>query len=367
LVYSRQLVMRVAAGLTGAFLLIWSLDKTVQARSAKADAATAPRVAAPSNSPKSALPNDNLQEAGPNASGSTIKSTNAIIQFAIEGTTVTEVYQSGDTLSSREVDSVVFSYSNQWWRLETAFREGYHPRIPEGALEGQVASYERIHGGVSVLNVNLRSFIPYAWLQGDLYPDEFPPPENSNSFLSWLTLCPKPTLPFLSNSTMRRLISADFLRSPQNVGTFGIKNGPGNYFVSELNITNNGIEEVYDGTFRTNSPPFDHGHYEFQYQVLATTNWNGLIIPSSSILHKFGPTRNATARDEVRTMLTSTFVMSSIRGGDLPDPQIGANQVLVHDYRKAKYREEPTTFTWTNENYIPPAVTITQSIKGPVR
>lgn len=153
---------------------------------------------------------------------------------------------------------------------------------------------------------------------------------------------------------MRRLVSAEFLKDPQNEGQYGLKYGAGNTFISELCITNNGVIQVGMQAIRKELPPFDRGHFEFEYKVLETTNWNGVVFPLRSIFRKYVPTPGATNRDNVLVAVITQFQVKSFRDG-IGRPLIDPPKLIVYDNRLSNEPgREPVKYLVSNGQWLAP-------------
>ena len=238
--------------------------------------------------------------------------------FSAVGTVLNEVYQqaglSSPTYSLEE--SVCFSYSNGWWRVQVKYKNGALPGVSPLFLAGNITDCERIPGGVRTVTMRLPQKVKGdLWLPADAEPIAFPPPARNNLLICWLSLCPNPQLPFLNDTMMRQLVSTEFLRDPQNEGFYKLRYGPNNRFVSELCITNNGVIVVGHGRTMKLAPPFDRGHLGLEYRVLETTNWNGISFPLKSILRKYVAMPGATTPDQVYAATVTRFGIESFRLG----------------------------------------------------
>ena len=132
-----------------------------------------------------------------------------------------------------------------------------------------------------------------------------------------------------------RLISAKFLKDPKNQAEYALKySGPGNVFLSELCITNDGVVPIHDGTLRKMPPPFDKGYPEFEFKVLETTNWNGLVFPLRSMLHKYVPLPGATNRDDLFPSVTARLNLESFHAGfERPEVDLTRSKLIANDNR----------------------------------
>jgi hypothetical protein len=278
--------------------------------------------------------------------------------FTAEGTLVTEIFQNAKLPipTARSEESVTFCFSNGWWRIELKYKSGFDPYIPPSSLEGKIDTCETLKEGVRVLTGFAVLPKPDAWQSADVFATPFPPPELVNLLTCWLTLCPNPVLPIISESRMRRFVSSEFLRDQANEGQYRLSYLPGNVFISQLDITNNGlISTSLNKTGRLN-PPFDKGHLELEYKVLETTNWGGIEFPCKSILRKFVPMSEGSDANSLLVCLESQLKIDSFQA-DIVKAQIDSNKLklLAYDNRMAKLPEQqPVTYIVTNGNWPDP-------------
>jgi RNA polymerase sigma factor (sigma-70 family) len=223
--------------------------------------------------------------------------------FSVKGTIVTEVYQQDTVVPSSSIEeSVSFTHSNGFWKMHLKCERGYHHMIPTVSLLGNTTDCENEPSGIRMVTSHTPPFRADALVPVYEYQLDFPPPERNNLFLCWLTFCPNPKLPIISESTMRRLCDSDFLNNPDNQGTYEsqfCKNAP---FLQTLCITNDGtLLRTSSQPARKEQPPYDHGFLEFEYRLIQTTNWKGMPFPIKSTIRKYGPKRYATDSGQVRT------------------------------------------------------------------
>jgi hypothetical protein len=281
-----------------------------------------------------------------------------IAPFTAEGIILTETFKaaSGPAPASSFEEAVTFSYSNRWWRIELRHKSGFHPKIPPSALEGKIDNCETISGGVRVLTSYVSLPKPEAWLSAHAYPTEFPPPDRVNLLTCWLTLCPNPSLPILGNGLIRRLISSDFMTSAENQGLYSASYLVGNNFLAQLSITNNGTIPDSESTTRKLIAPFDEGHLELEYTLLASTNWQGLEFPLKSTLRKFVPRRDGTDKSSIFECLTSRLWVNSFRP-ETSAPQVDPRKlrVIVSDGRVADVpKGKSIQYAITNDHWMDP-------------
>src|SRR5204862_8115122 len=91
-------------------------------------------------------------------------------------------------------------------------------------------------------------------------------------------------------------------------------------------------------------PPFEQGHFEFEYKVLAAAIWNGVSIPSSSILRKYVPLPDATSSGDVCAAVVTQLKVDSIHAGAWR-PSIGQRKLVAYDNRLPKgSKQAPAIF-----------------------
>ncbi len=185
----------------------------------------------------------------------------------------------------------------------------------------------------------------------NVYPIAFPTPGDRKRILAWLSFCPHPPLPVIDGKKMHRFIfvpmggiAVDLLNHPQNVGDYTASYlQPGGMFLSELNITNNGVS--VDITFdkggnpevevRPSAAPWDKGFLGFQFEVLETTNCNGIAFPIRTVLRHFYPTYNSKMPDELYMAGISELVVKriSFAASDLANRKPAPSILLADDFR----------------------------------
>jgi hypothetical protein len=289
--------------------------------------------------------------------------------FTAGGTVSLQLFlKAGATNATKKTEKeVYFSYSNGWWQIELKKEKGSFQSgdkaLPKGPsaeqMAGAITDCRNISDGVRYLLTGRKqqemAAVSNVWLSAFLESTTFPPPEMSDLFLCWLTLCPNPELPVNAGNKMRRLISVDFLKNPQNQGEYTLQHlAPDNVFLSELCITNNGTILMRDGSLMKLLPPFDKGHLEFDYKILETTNWNGVMFPLRSVLHKYVPLPGATNREGLFAALESRLSIGSFQVG-VESPEIDLKKskfvVMVHDNRLPHLPgREPIMYVVTNVN-----------------
>jgi hypothetical protein len=292
--------------------------------------------------------------------------------FTAKGTVLTEVSRldadSTNILMSIE-NEVFFSYSNGWWRIELEYKSGSFQTFAGSAMDvspkqlaGNLVDCRNIPDGIRYVvthrNDPDRIGTTNIWKMALLESTKFPPPENNDLFLCWLTLCPNPALPLIDGNKMRRLISVGFLKDPHNQGEYALQYlAPDNVFLSRLCITNDGTVPMHDGTLMKLPAPYDKGHLEFEYKVLETTNWHGLAFPLHSVLHKYDPMSGATNRDDLFSSVTAHLNIDSIQAGaESPWIDLTKSTLVASDNRLPHPPGQmPTRYAITNDQW--PAAT----------
>lgn len=277
--------------------------------------------------------------------------------FTAKGTVLTEVFQhpTGPPTARME-EAITFCHSNDWWRIELTYQSGSHASIPAHLIKGNTIDCARIPGGVRILTTRTPALRAGTYLPADVEATEFPPPSQNSLFVCWLTLCPKPQLPLLTETNMRRLVSAQFIKDPLNQGKYGLKYLGGGVFVSELCITNDGIIQVSSQSpgyaTRRQPPPFDNGLFEFEYKVLAVTNWGGVSFPLKSVLRKYTANLNGTNRNDVRLVVMASLNVDSFRPNEIAKPVVDSSRIVALDNRYPVTGQGPLKYVVANENWL---------------
>jgi hypothetical protein len=270
-----------------------------------------------------------------------------IAPFTARGAVLTEVFQKAGATNAtfRMEREACYSYSNGWWWVELKGNSGsfqtniFHKPISAEQLAGSMTDCRNLSDGVRLVITTRKALgtaaVSNIAMMAFVEPTAFPPPEMNDLFVCWLTLCPNPELPVIDGNKMRRLISAKFLKDPKNQAEYALKySGPGNVFLSELCITNDGVVPIHDGTLRKMPPPFDKGYPEFEFKVLETTNWNGLVFPLRSMLHKYVPLPGATNRDDLFPSVTARLNLESFHAGfERPEVDLTRSKLIANDNR----------------------------------
>jgi hypothetical protein len=240
---------------------------------------------------------------------------------------------------------VTFYSSNGWWQVEVKNldpRPSYittqnSMKIPDGVREFFLPS-ETFDRGTTVAKV---------------FPFAFPTPPGTKQILAWLSFCPRPPLPVIDGKKMHRFlfvpsdgIAVDLLNHPQNVGDYSASYlQPGGIFLSELNVTNNGVDVDIDMTFANGDnlevevkpfpAPGEKGFLDFRFEVLATTNCNGIAFPLRTVLKHFCPNWWAKSADDLYLRGTSELVVKriSFSASDLANRKPAPSVFVAYDFR----------------------------------
>ena len=191
--------------------------------------------------------------------------------------------------------SAVFQSSNGWWHLRVT--------ALSGPVKGLAFDCRTVEDGIRYYqDFGERDEV---MIGATACPIEYPPPGMAYYLPGWLALCPSPKLPLIDANRMRRFVSApgcqlELINHPMNEGAFGLKYlSPGQAFISELSITNNGFSLQFMSYTGPHSPPYDRGFHEFQYDLLEVTNVGGFTFPMRATCQRIGPAAPWKTREDV--------------------------------------------------------------------
>lgn len=210
----------------------------------------------------------------------------------------------------------LFVYSNGCWEIQIAFKSP-----PEVA--GYFTTCKKIPEGVRYVTVPAGRSNTSPVLPALAKPMPFPPAEEIGQLACWLSLCPDPELPLLDAKRMRMFISSDLMPHARNRCAYSASYlKPQNIFLSTLYITNSGVAFRRGPEPVSYQPPFDDGFLEFSYEVLETTNFNGVQLPSRTCLKTLGVRNSAKTRWDLYEASVQGFqlhrVISLENGDELP-------------------------------------------------
>jgi hypothetical protein len=193
-------------------------------------------------------------------------------------------------------------------------------------------------------------------------PLPFPPPGRISLFAPWLALCPRPELPLIDSHRMHRFVNgpvceADILLLPENQGYYQISYlGTEKQFLAELTISNNGVSVVM-GVGADGQPvpeiqalpnSYKSGFLQYRYQVLETTNMNGILFPLHSIYDVFDPDWSDPSHRALNKVLEADFVIEEVAftNSKAEFPGAAPNSLLALDARPPICPETPPLITW---------------------
>ena len=236
-----------------------------------------------------------------------------------------------------------FAYSNGVWEVEALAR---NPKSPDVII----LNSRKITGGTRTLWLTSASktdpnILAAAKATTLVHPEYF----DTELFVPWLALCPRPELPIQSGQIIKQFYS------PIGEATYHLDFlGAEQAFVSHLIITNKG--EIIDPTSKVSKleAPFDQGFIQFVYEVESMTNFHGLTFPSRSVMYQQGPMQGAGAkivgiRAHHKTYLMVESLAPGFRNFDVP-PIMAAN-----DYRSPAVKPGKTmTYRVTDDTWEAP-------------
>jgi hypothetical protein len=275
--------------------------------------------------------------------------------FTAEATITTEVFQKDGPISKIQ-QKAFFSYSNGWWEIECQFENGYSRGMPTNTLTGRLLNCKRIPDGIRLIVARadesgpiLKSNVIQSAI---VQPISIPNPGSADLLLCWLSLCPQPELPLIETNRMRRLVSSEFLSDSRNQGTYNIRYlSPSDYFVAELNITNDGVFVTADKSIQQFKPPFENGYREFTYRVEATTNISGILFPAHTALYKYVPQSDAKSQNDVRPAVVARLDLTRV---NLSVEQLTRFPILIAlDHRPTNLPQGVTVnYRVTNDQWV---------------
>ena len=229
--------------------------------------------------------------------------------FVAEARLLTEQFRPDTNLAYKTAADVVFLYSNGWWQVEARYR--YQNRdlglivencmkIPDGTRAFVFFESNTNQGSATMATACARSI---------------PTPGRKELLVPWVALCPHPELPLIDGKRMQRFISIlddrpKIFNAPQNEGLYELKYlAPENAFLSELVVTNNGFSLELnvtrspledEGEISRYPSPFDNGYTELRYQVVESTNLNGIKFPLRAVYTTFSPNWGSKNQNDLR-------------------------------------------------------------------
>jgi hypothetical protein len=233
--------------------------------------------------------------------------------FSAAGNFSCEQFLSGATNFRMHIDGrFAFSYTNGIWEIQTTYAHFLHPGFPSPeAQPGTVSDFKRIPDGVREMTLFPNDTnSPYAMAIAGQYPS----PMRREIFLTWLSFSPKPELPFESSNVIPRLDTPpEFMNDPGNKATFQLEYlKPEAVFISKLDIANNGTYFTTDRGFPKYPEPYSRGFKEFSYQVIATTNCQGINFPLKTALYSYTPSPGGKSNADVWPVVMARLNVETI-------------------------------------------------------
>jgi hypothetical protein len=236
--------------------------------------------------------------------------------FAVQGTLIQKSFREGDVMTSASKADFSFCYSNGWWEAQLI------DDIPPHTIENCMT----VPGGLRRFTF-FEGFTNQGMIPAETCPLPFPPPGLPRMFTLWLSLCPNPQLPLIDDKKMHRFAmvpdcEVEILNLPENIGIYRLSYlEPGKAFLSRLSITNNGLYVGMDvgrsggleKTIFSYSPPFDLGFLETQFEVLATTNRDGVAFPLRAVLKLMSPNCSTKNRQDTVVRAETAVEVTSIK------------------------------------------------------
>lgn len=231
----------------------------------------------------------------------------------------------GDTNYSISSDGdVLFSYDHGVWQVQFTFRHSAHlgyTNVYDG-VPGTVTDEKRIPNGMRTIYTfpsqpgidaaTTAKVKPSAMVTTNHIPDV----GSQEVFLPWLSLCPNPELPLLGSNLIHRwvqIVQQNELTATNHYQARYLE--PANQFLGELIITNNGTEFTSDGKSFELPKPYDAGFVGFAYQVVATTNCEGIMFPLETVLTQFSPMPAGKSREDLHPTVVSRLKLEQIDVG----------------------------------------------------
>ncbi len=238
------------------------------------------------------------------------------------------VFQDGQTDPVRvSENSVVVYSSNSWWRITTSPTPADtrasldFMRIPDGMRFYPVPSFRSV-GGTNI--VALATSLPIS----------SPPAEHPEALVAWLAFCPRPELPILDATHIRRFVLEEVREHPKNRATFSVRFlSPEQVFLSELSITNEGSTFNSAGQAIDLGSPFDRGWREDYYEVIQITNFHSISLPAIATLVRFLPKQNAQRGTDTYAVMVHRIVFRAAELLESSDRPAVEPVLVVEDMR----------------------------------
>jgi hypothetical protein len=287
----------------------------------------------------------------------------AMPAFNVEGMVSLEQYVEGTREPvARMEGKFLFTYSDSVWEIQISSRKADGVNTRTNAFSMSVLNCKRIPEGI-------RYYVTYSTnlLVNPVYPAKkethgvlataesvpFPPPEYPELLLCWLSLCPDPPLPVIDKTRIRRLLSLAHFTSPENTGTYSREFlGSDQIFLSNLNITNNGVIFYGKNEMLKPEPPFERGFKELAYETVGITNINGISFPVESVLRQYTLINDATNCEAIYPCLVTRLKVERIDIGSVPSiPQ--PPMLIAEDHRPPNLPSRPAlNYMVSNDTWV---------------
>lgn len=217
----------------------------------------------------------------------------------------------------------LFCYSNSIWRVQCQYGDVDIPRSLLGndsnPTFARAIDVRRIAGGErqiiissAVTNANGKRTdegVPFATTESIPYP----PPARLELFVPWLSLCPNPELPLIDSDHINVSFLPEHLNESKNRGEYHLAFIPtSKYFLSSLDITNNGMLLMSDGSYVKYGGPYTNGFLQLSYTVTDTTNIHGIRFPLRATLQRFLPVPHGRSANVLFLSTLCRLKMTSI-------------------------------------------------------
>jgi hypothetical protein len=285
-----------------------------------------------------------------------------VLSFAVKGeVTIFVLPSSGTNAISKSRYTVDFFCANHNWQIESRFEGAAYSATqpPIMTQTGTVQTCKRIADGVRLYTrFQKPEKVDDADNKGvfetaSAMPLTFPPIEEFDLFLTWLSLCPSPELPVMGEGKIKRLLGTPLLDNPKNQGTYRAKYlGEERLFLADLTIDNDGVRFKPDGSSFQFSKPFENGFQEFTFRVTETTNFDGHIFPAASEMKRFAPMPRPKSREHVYSVVLGRFRLLSIGRAEKPESLLPTRFVALDTRSPVLKKGVTANYMVTNDEWL---------------
>jgi len=279
--------------------------------------------------------------------------------FVAKGTIIIEDFQPGQSAPYYTIEADLSFYSsNKWWQVDIRPK---NPSKDELALQ----SCMRISDGIRTFSL-FADDTREGLTPTDVCPISHPLPGNWMSLYTWLSLCPDAELPINASGEIRRFVNIPFcvpklFSHPDAAGNLSVRYlQPQKAFLEELSIDNSGISiglgVDQKPEFVSFHHPFDKGFTEFTFELVESTNLNGLKFPLKTTIKRFMPNWHPEAKDSLFASSVSHLNVHEIylTGGAQQERASGPQRVVAIDSRPGDLPNGRTVdYIVTNDLYSP--------------